>query len=864
MDRMAPTFRKMEELGVFSDEEVRSIVKCTEDYEYILKRRELTLNEYYKYLEYEINLEKLLKIRLKRQLESSQNLKDGKAKARQDQLRSLESASIRHVCTIFDRAMRRFSTNMEIIQDYLNYLKDHKSYSILSEVFGKVLSLHPKTESFWLQAAVLELEKNNNVHAARILLQRSLRSNKSSQALWLKYFELECFNAAKLDERQMKIEIQKQKSQLQGKAGQSGSSVTNGAMYDEDQLTAAPFVVFRHAVMAIEDIAFAAQFYDIATEVSDTLASTIKDHIKQSFGTLVECWSYLGKGLTLYCPPLQDEGGDNDDEFIGNEDDVDEDGEGEDDEEDTDMKLEVEGKQNKTRSFRAITPSRCVTVATLKLNQWVLFIREAIECLEEFNTIKNFVTSSLRELLESVCESLRRTINVHYGGSKKESGKKRAKNTKWDVSSAVTQEQMLQFNTALQECLSVWSQYPRALMDHESSDESALPIIPVNELTPEAENVSIDMFLVHIEQLLATLTNSSSESDGKVQSTTSGKNRKSKTVDATKLTKAGILSLSVNTEHLDMHIKNLLRSLHEALNENQQSAVNFKKKRKLMREMNKHGEQGKGSISTNTSFSKELQQKFCEAIDKISVLLLRYQQRKGIFSSSGDKMKLQAVYEYAMQYSHLFTLTSYSFPTFLSFIRDWEILTGAKHNESMEMKKKGNRSQLGDEKTIRECVQGQAWIRMLACEECHPNIRGELTVFFMRWCLDTFSGSEETGNSVREESIRLVEILITVHTIVKKELLSKPVLLIKSNLQLYFKQMMDLLMDQVKSLKKGSHFKKTDGCIVILRKFCDDAIYYDDTCAEFWTIREEVEKMCGDFEALKSVQFRRGEKIMKK
>ena len=27
---------------------------------------------------------------------------------------------------------------------------------------------------------------------------------------------------------------------------------------------------------------------------------------------------------------------------------------------------------------------------------------------------------------------------------------------------------------------------------------------------------------------------------------------------------------------------------------------------------------------------------------------------------------------------------------------------------------------------------------------------------------------------------------------------------------------------------------------------------------------EEVEKMCGDFEALKSVQFRRGEKIMKK
>ena len=65
MDRMAPTFRILESLGVFSAGEIKHIVSKRTEYEYVLHRRVLTVHDLYLYLQYELNLDKLRIIRSK-------------------------------------------------------------------------------------------------------------------------------------------------------------------------------------------------------------------------------------------------------------------------------------------------------------------------------------------------------------------------------------------------------------------------------------------------------------------------------------------------------------------------------------------------------------------------------------------------------------------------------------------------------------------------------------------------------------------------------------------------------------------------------------------------------------------------------
>jgi len=65
MDRLAPTFRILEALGIFSPNEIKQIITKRTEYEYVLHRRVLTVHDVYLYLQYELNLDKLRIIRSK-------------------------------------------------------------------------------------------------------------------------------------------------------------------------------------------------------------------------------------------------------------------------------------------------------------------------------------------------------------------------------------------------------------------------------------------------------------------------------------------------------------------------------------------------------------------------------------------------------------------------------------------------------------------------------------------------------------------------------------------------------------------------------------------------------------------------------
>ena len=59
MDRMASTLTRMQDMGIFTKDEIKSIVKTRTDNEYVLMRRQLREKDFDAYLEYELRLNRL-------------------------------------------------------------------------------------------------------------------------------------------------------------------------------------------------------------------------------------------------------------------------------------------------------------------------------------------------------------------------------------------------------------------------------------------------------------------------------------------------------------------------------------------------------------------------------------------------------------------------------------------------------------------------------------------------------------------------------------------------------------------------------------------------------------------------------------
>ena len=323
LDRLAHTFRELEALEIFSAEEVADIVKKRTDYEYLLKRRQLSPGDVYKYVEYEINLEKLRLLRcsktmqvhaknlLKKAMDEDNEPEEGvdsrdkkdkrkrKAEAkiaahikdRQNAIRNVQAASVRHICSVFERGIRRFPEEINLVLDYISFLKDeltpavvpakqgskgHDQYLVVSnktnsttlnEVFGRALSLHPKHADLWVMAAMHELNTNQNIHAARTLFQRALRVNASSDVLWMSYFELELYNVMKIRERKRLSKKPRKDAQGVPLADDSAADGSDVIAETTEMLVGAPIVVLRHALKAIDNIDFAIKALQLARSI---------------------------------------------------------------------------------------------------------------------------------------------------------------------------------------------------------------------------------------------------------------------------------------------------------------------------------------------------------------------------------------------------------------------------------------------------------------------------------------------------------------------------------------------------------------------------------------------------------------------
>nr|CCA26124.1 U3 small nucleolar RNAassociated protein 6 putative [Albugo laibachii Nc14] len=177
MEQMIPELDDFLEKRLFTNEEIHQIVEKRRTFEYMMKRIPLRTIDGLRYIEFELNLNALQTRRKKRLGLKKKSVGD--------------FSGLRRIESIFDRLLFKDRGNIDLWVQYIDFLKAEKVYKKLSQVHASALQYHPNVEELWIEASSHEFQIHTNMDAARALMQRAIRLNRSSQKLWHEYFRLE-------------------------------------------------------------------------------------------------------------------------------------------------------------------------------------------------------------------------------------------------------------------------------------------------------------------------------------------------------------------------------------------------------------------------------------------------------------------------------------------------------------------------------------------------------------------------------------------------------------------------------------------------------------------------------------------------
>ncbi len=148
-----------------------------QNFEYAVLGADCSKALWLRYIEFEVRLEELRKLRAKRL-----GVKNNDAQM---------APSIRRLHSLFQRATRKYRGDLELWMQWVEFSKQVGSNNVLSRSIGKALLLHPLVPALWILAADWEYSHNANIVAARELMLRGLRGNDTSLEMWMEYFRLE-------------------------------------------------------------------------------------------------------------------------------------------------------------------------------------------------------------------------------------------------------------------------------------------------------------------------------------------------------------------------------------------------------------------------------------------------------------------------------------------------------------------------------------------------------------------------------------------------------------------------------------------------------------------------------------------------
>lgn len=176
LEDMVPDLLEFVNTDVFTEEEVKEIIRNRRHHEYKLIRISPSKKNFFQAVQYELSLESK---RNRNQIEM--NIKPS----------ALDRSIINRIHSIFRRFVAAFKHDVTVWKEYINYCVRSKSDRQLNKLLGKSLQMHPKEIDFWLIAMHVETDIKKNTEGGRKILQRSVQVNQHSLKLWNSYLKFE-------------------------------------------------------------------------------------------------------------------------------------------------------------------------------------------------------------------------------------------------------------------------------------------------------------------------------------------------------------------------------------------------------------------------------------------------------------------------------------------------------------------------------------------------------------------------------------------------------------------------------------------------------------------------------------------------
>jgi hypothetical protein len=164
LERTLPSLQLAATHGLFSqDTELRDITQKRRQFENALVRRHALVSDYFQYIRYEEDLERLRVLRV----------------TSQDMIK-MQKEAIAHIVSIFERGVRRLRYDLGLWTYYIKWAHRKKMRTVVSRVSARALALFPNKVDLWLLVADHELNDYQGASTSRALLQRGLRLNSIS------------------------------------------------------------------------------------------------------------------------------------------------------------------------------------------------------------------------------------------------------------------------------------------------------------------------------------------------------------------------------------------------------------------------------------------------------------------------------------------------------------------------------------------------------------------------------------------------------------------------------------------------------------------------------------------------------------
>ncbi|KAI4680903.1 uncharacterized protein J4E88_005406 [Alternaria novae-zelandiae] len=180
LEQSATELNELERKKIFTREEISSIAKKRSDFEHIINARGSHPEDYMRYIEFEKNVDALRRKRIKR------------LGVR------YKGSGQRTIYFLYNRATRKFSGDLVLWMQYIDFARKDKAYKRLNDIFTSVARLHPTKPDIWILAANYFIDTQADITNARSYMQRGLRFCKNSEIMWLEYAKLETIYVGKI------------------------------------------------------------------------------------------------------------------------------------------------------------------------------------------------------------------------------------------------------------------------------------------------------------------------------------------------------------------------------------------------------------------------------------------------------------------------------------------------------------------------------------------------------------------------------------------------------------------------------------------------------------------------------------------